>query len=164
MFRVVLMTQWKWTMTAFVIVAVAVLAMPFWAVGLLNGSGLTAMEIRQVLSRMEFTGFVYGMMAFVTGMIAAGGAWNGDSTSNYVYAMTLPVPRWHFVMLRFGAGASILLAVAIVVWIGALLATTVVSMPPTLHRYPSALALRYLRPGPLSRPRPRKGLAEAKYC
>ncbi len=144
MLRAVLMTQWKWTRTPFVMVAVAVLVIPLWAVGLLEGSAVSAMEIRQLLSRMEFTGFLYGMMAFVAGMIAAGGAWNGDSTTNYVYAMSLPVPRWHFVMLRFGAGASTLLSVALAVWIGALVATAIASLPPTLHAYPSAIALRFL--------------------
>ena len=144
MFRAVLMTQWRWTRNAFVMVAVAVIAMPLWSVGLIEGSGVTEMEIRQVLSRMEFTGFLYGMMAFITGMIAAGGAWNSDSTSNYVYAMTLPLPRWHFVMLRFGAGALILLSAALAVWVGALVATTIAALPPTLHAYPSAIALRFL--------------------
>lgn len=144
MLRAILMTHWKWSRGTFVFLGVALVAMPLWAVGLMEGTGITEMEIREILARMEFTGFMYGMLAFVAGTAAAGTSWNADSTSQYVYAMTLPVPRWHFVMLRFAGGAAMLAMATIAQWIGALAATSIATIPPTLHAYPSGLALRFL--------------------
>jgi hypothetical protein len=53
------------------------------------------------------------------------------------------VPRWNYVLLRFGAGALLLLAPVVALWAGALVATSAAAIPPGLQAYPSVLALRF---------------------
>jgi hypothetical protein len=60
-----------------------------------------------------------------------------------VYALSLPLPRWHYALLRFTAGAVLMAAPIVALWIGALLATATAQIPPGLQAYPNALALRF---------------------
>src|SRR5256886_1616368 len=55
----------------------------------------------------------------------------------------LPVPRWRYVPLRFGAGALLLAAPIPAVLVGALLATSSAAIPAGLQGYPVALAVRF---------------------
>jgi hypothetical protein len=60
-----------------------------------------------------------------------------------VYALSLPVPRWHYALQRFGAGVLLLAAPALALWLGALLASATATIPPGLQAYPGALAVRF---------------------
>lgn len=144
MFRAVLWTQWKWSRDVLLIFTAAAAAVPVYGVGFMTGQVLTEMDIRDILSRMELSGILFGFLAFFIGALMAGGAWNGDSEGKYVYAMSLPVPRWHFVLLRFGAGALLVVGASVVVWLAALITTSVAPIPSQLHAYPTALGVRFL--------------------
>ena len=60
-----------------------------------------------------------------------------------MYALSLPVERWRYVLLRYGSGALLLVAPILSMWIGALLATASVELQVGLNAYPNSLALRF---------------------
>jgi hypothetical protein len=144
MFRAVLMTQWKWNWGILVAFAVAGIMIPLTALVILGGDPVTVTDVRAYLARVQFAGTMYAILAFVSGATLGGNSWCADVRGKYVYAMTLPVPRWHLVLMRFGAGALLLLLVTAAVWLGAVVLTRVVDVPPSLNTYAAALTIRFL--------------------
>ncbi len=140
MFQVILFTQWKWSRAALVFPAVLVFALPILTV---RGFGDATMDPLTVISTAQSWGPSYPIMAIVLGIIMAVATWSSDRNGKHTYALSLPLPRWHYVLLRFGAGALLLAGPALLLWIGALVATSSASLPPGLRVYPTALALRF---------------------
>src|SRR5205807_9048093 len=66
-----------------------------------------------------------------------------DHGGRHDHALVLPLPRWRYVLMRFGAGAVLLAAPIIAVSAGALLATWTATIPVGLQGYPGALAVRF---------------------
>jgi len=56
---------------------------------------------------------------------------------------SLPLPRWRYVLLRFASGVTLLAGPILAVLVGAVLATSMASLPVGLQSYPLALALRF---------------------
>jgi ABC-type transport system involved in multi-copper enzyme maturation permease subunit len=69
--------------------------------------------------------------------------WAPDHRGNHVYALSLPVPRWRYTLLRLAAGAVLLAPAVLALWIGALVATGVSTIPVGLHAYPATIAARF---------------------
>src|SRR5260370_29605065 len=70
-------------------------------------------------------------------------AWAADHRGRHIHALTLPIERWRYVLLRFGAGFVLLAAPIAAVLIGASLAVLTATLPPGLQAYPVALAVRF---------------------
>jgi hypothetical protein len=83
------------------------------------------------------------MLACLTGALLALTAWNWDHQLNHVYALSLPLARWEYAMLKMGAGAILTLIPAGLLWLGAHLAAASVTLPEGLHAYPNQLAFRF---------------------
>ncbi|NIQ56151.1 MAG: hypothetical protein GWN71_23095, partial [Gammaproteobacteria bacterium] len=66
-----------------------------------------------------------------------------DHQAGHAYALSLPIPRWRYVLLKMADGAIFLLPAALVFWFGALLAAGSVTLPDGLHAYPTLLAMRF---------------------
>ena len=62
---------------------------------------------------------IYPALAFLTGVVLALTAWNWDHQLNHVYALSLPLARWEYAMLKMGAGLVLALIPAFALWIGA---------------------------------------------
>jgi hypothetical protein len=62
---------------------------------------------------------------------------------NHVYALSLPLARWEYAMLKMGAGAVLALIPTAAIWIGAHLASAAVVLPEGLHAYPNELTFRF---------------------
>ena len=71
-------------------------------------------------------------------------AWAWDHRANHVYALALPIERWRYTLLKFGAGVIVLLLPVLAAYAGALLGRALVDVPDGLHEYPTAFALRFL--------------------
>jgi hypothetical protein len=143
MFGQVLYTQWKWARTELFLYVLAAFFVPtiIVRVGL---SQVDAYSIPSTLGVMGFAAAFFGCLALVC---AFGLAWRPyiiDAQLRHVGPLSLPVPWATFVRLRFLAGATLLLAPAIAVWLGGVLATAATAVPPTLHAYPGGVALRFL--------------------
>jgi hypothetical protein len=113
------------------------------AVGQAGAATGTVMAYRLLASYDFWTPFFPGLATGI-GMILALTAWNWDHQLKHVYALSLPVPRWQYALLKMGAGAAIATLPAIALWAGALLASASVTLPSGLHAYPTALTLRFL--------------------
>lgn len=86
---------------------------------------------------------IYPVLAFLTGVGLALTAWNWDHQLNHVYALSLPVARWEYSMLKMGAGVVLALIPTVALWIGAHAASLAVALPEGLQAYPNQLAFRF---------------------
>lgn len=139
MFRAILRTQWKWTKLVVLLASVAAFAMPLVSMN----ANVPRNAPRAVIDRMQTWGVGYAILAGAVGLLVAVLAWSSDHRGRHVYALTLPVPRWRYVVMRFGAGVVFLMPVVVALAIGALLATSVEAIPQGLHAYPWALTARF---------------------
>jgi hypothetical protein len=143
MFRVILYTQWKWSRIVVALGVLVAFALPILSV---QGAGVTdptRWDATRLLRSIETWSVWYATFALGIGLLVATTAWAQDHRGRHVYALSLPIPRWEYTLLRFAAGAVLLAAPVVALWIGALLATSLAQIPPGLHAYPNALALRF---------------------
>lgn len=138
MFRQILFTQWRWGAGAVVLLGSLGLALPIATVNHLSSNpGL-------ILERVLTWGYVFPVLAVLTGLLLGMSAWAADHRGHHVYALSLPVPRWYYALLRYAAGALLVVVVGAAVWIGALFATSGLDLPTGLHTYAGLIGLRFL--------------------
>jgi len=150
MFRQVLYTQWKWSGIGVAAVSIAAFVLPILTVQAAGAPDPTWIDARQLLPAVEYWSPVYPLLALGIGLLLATTAWTHDHRGHHVYALSLPLPRWQYVLLRYGAGLVLLAAPVVLLWVGAMLAATMTVIPPGLHTYPHALALRFALAGLLA--------------
>lgn len=139
MFRVILMAQWKWTRLLLLPAVVVAFALPFLSVQYADSSRPSWEVIR---SSGEWSVW-FAALAGAVGLLVGTSAWISDHRGGHVYALSLPVERWRYVLLRYGSGALLLAAPILFLWIGVLIATSSVELQVGLKAYPNALALRF---------------------
>ena len=76
-------------------------------------------------------------------VILAVALWASDRRGHHIYALLLPIPRWRYVLLRYLAGLVLLLPVVLALWLGAMIATLSLDLPPGLRQFPHALAAKF---------------------
>jgi len=145
MFRAVLYTQWKWSRLIVVLGTVAAFAIPLVSLqgAARGGAGRGALQAQDLLRSVQSWGAIYPLLATTLGLLIAMAAWAADHRGRHIHALTLPIQRWQYVLLRFGAGFVLLAAPIAAVLLGALLATWTATLPPGLQAYPIALAVRF---------------------
>ncbi len=143
MFTAILYTQWKWSRLLIAASFIAAFALPILTVQGLGITDPTIWDARSILRTAEARSVWYAVLAAAIGLLLATNVWSADHRGDHVYALSLPVPRWRFAVLRFSAGCVLLLVPLVAFWAGAVLAGTVLSLPYGLHAYPTALALRF---------------------
>lgn len=142
-----LFMHWKQARIALLPFAVAAFALPLLSVqglGTSPGSPGLALDAYRTSAALELWLPLYPTLAAALGVALALSAWNWDHQLKHVHALSLPIPRWQYVLRKMGAGAALALVPALALWAGALLATAFVSLPEGLHAYPTQLALRFL--------------------
>jgi hypothetical protein len=138
MFSAILRTQWKWTKGPVLLATVIGFAIPL--ASLTMSEGLTASAfVRQT----QEIGAAYPLLASGLALGVAMLAWSHDHRGRHVYALALPIPRWHYALMRLGAGALFLLPPVFAVLLGGIIATASGLIPDGLHGYPFSLALRF---------------------
>ena len=142
MFRAILYTQWKWSRLVLLLATLAAFALPLLSVQSARQT-MGYWEIRQVLGAVQGWGVLYPVLASAIALIVAMVAWTPDHRGRHVYALSLPLPRWHYALLRFAAGATLLAAPVLAVWLGGIVATSLAVIPAGLHAYPTMLAARF---------------------
>lgn len=143
MFRAILYTQWKWSRLAVVLTAVVAFTIPVLSVQAAGTADPTGWDTADLLRTVQSWSAWYPFLALAIGLLGATTAWSHDHRGKHVYALTLPIPRWHYVLLRYGAAAVLLAVSVFALWVGALVATAAATIPPGLDAYPTALALRF---------------------
>ena len=140
MYRMILLTQWKWTRAVVLIATILGFALPLASLQAASGAGRAA----DFVARMQQFGVWYALLAAGVGLMVALTAWAHDQRGRHVYALTLPVSRAQYVIMRLTAGLSFLVPPAIAVLLGALFVSFFGAIPNGLTTYPVALALRFL--------------------
>lgn len=98
------------------------------------------------MAQLEMFSSAYGaglaVWSVMCGVLVALGIWSPDEQGRHIYALSLPVSRGHYVLLRLALGALALtvlavfataLTVGLAVWL---------APPPPLRAYPWAISLR----------------------
>lgn len=143
MFRAILYSQWKWTRLIVVLGTLAGFALPLLSVQGAARADRGALEAQDLLRAVQSWGSLYPLLAATLGLLVAIATWAADHRGRHIHALTLPLPRWRFVLLRFAAGMTLLAAPIAAVLLGASLAVATATLPPGLQAYPLALALRF---------------------
>jgi len=143
MFRVMLYSQWKWTRLIVALGSIAAFALPLVSVQGAARADSNPLQAGELLQAVQSWGTLYPVLAAALGLLVAIATWAPDHRGRHVHAMSLPLPRWRYVLLRFGAGTTLLAAPVIAVSAGALLATWSATIPAGLQGYPVALAIRF---------------------
>src|ERR1043166_2153410 len=136
MFRAVLYAQWKWSRLIVVLGTVAAFAIPLLSLQGAARPDSGALQAKELLQAVQSWGTLYPLLAAALGLLVAIAAWAADHRGRHIHALTLPLPRWQYVALRFGAGLALLTAPIVAVLIGALLGTVMATLPPGLQTYP----------------------------
>lgn len=102
-----------------------------------------------LLQALQAYSVVFPYLAGITGALIALATWNWDHRTGHVYALSLPISRAEYTLLKLWAGAMMLLVAAVAVWIGAWLATSSVQIPDGVRAYPFAFGARFLLAGTL---------------
>ncbi len=100
-------------------------------------------DLATFLARLDIWSLFYPVLAVVLGVVMAILTWRSDRRGEFVYALTLPIERWRYVLYRFASGAILIGAVGAVLWAAAV--ATVVTTPAveSLHAHPTALAAKF---------------------
>ena len=139
MFGMIVRTQWKWTRTLVLLATVAGFAIPLASLQSAAGSNTA----RGFVLTMQSYGIAYALLAAGTGLVVALAAWTHDQRGRHIYALSLPVSRARYVLMRLGAGALFLAPPTVAVLLGTLVVSLFGTLPAGLHSYPVALTLRF---------------------
>lgn len=144
MFTAMLAVHLKWSRLALAVSTVAAFALPLLTIQGIAETEPGRWDVNAMLDIVRGMSALYPMLAGALGLVFGVMAWNPDHRGNHVYALSLPLPRWHYVLLKFAAGALFVLIPAAALWIGALVASVAASVPTGLQAYPHTVALRFL--------------------
>lgn len=143
MFRTILFTQWTWARTLILVGTLAAFAIPIVSAHSGDLASADSYTVRSYLVDLQTVGVAYPVLAGVLGLILAVTAWSPDHQGRHVYALTRPLPRWQYALLRFAAGLVLLALPVFALWVSALIASATVVLPVGLTTYPTALAVRF---------------------
>jgi len=146
MFAQTLMLNWKvarWPLLPFVLIA---FGLPLLALRMAASftDAVVFAPGRALLGALEIWTPFFPFLAFLCGAACALSVWAWDHRANHVYALTLPLPRWKYVLLKLGAGALLVFIPAFAVLAGALIGSSGLTLPDGLHAYPVTFAFRFL--------------------
>jgi hypothetical protein len=143
MFRQLLAVQWKATRVAVLLATLIGFMIPITSVESISNLTGYAAEAGNVVFQMQSFGVGYAMLAAGTGLVFAVLAWSQDHRGRHVYALSLPVLRSRYALMRLASGALFLLLPTLGVLAGSLIGLSIVHVPAGLHGYPVALTLRF---------------------
>jgi hypothetical protein len=102
MFRAVLYSQWKWSRLIVVLGTVAAFAIPLLSLQGAARADRGALQTQDLLRAVQSWGTLYPLLATALGLLMAIAAWAADHRGRHIHALTLPLERWRYVLLRFG--------------------------------------------------------------
>jgi hypothetical protein len=145
MFNALMKVQWKWTRLAVLLATILGFAIPVGAVRMFDPSRYTGGRPTpgNIIRAMQEAGVLYAFLAGAIGLVVAFIAWNADHKGRHIYALSLPVSRARYALMRFGAGSLFLLLPAAGVLLGCLIATAIIEIPAGMHAYPVQVAMRF---------------------
>jgi len=146
MVQPMLLVHWKQARLLLIPFIVAGFGLPLLAVQGFGGVGddrAVSMEAYRFLTSYQVWLPYFPMLAGAVGGVLALTSWNWDHQLGHVYALSLPVARWEYAMLKMGAGAALVLVPVAALWVGAHVASASVALPEGIRAYPNQLAFRF---------------------
>ena len=152
MYQPMLFIHWKQSRLLLWPLVVAAFGLPLLAV---QGLGSSAADESFATAYAAVAGLsqwlpLFPVLAGAIGVTLGITAWNWDHQLNHVYALSLPLARWEYAMLKMGAGVALAFVPAAALWLGAHVAAASIALHEGLHAYPNQLALRFLLASVLS--------------
>jgi hypothetical protein len=144
MFRIILWSQWRESRIAVLLLSAVALVLPTWS---LWGAGTGPWAAWDLLSASQSSSMAYPLLALVAALALAFGAWRPDHRTRHIYALTLPVSRSRYLMLRYTAGMVLLSVIGVALAIGTGGATVWRTLPAHLYAHPFGIALRFILAG-----------------
>lgn len=148
MFRQILYVHWRAVRLPLLPFAVAAFGLPLLSVqglgGMTAGAASPLSEAWFVFDVLQFWLPAFPALAAANGTVIGFSAWMWDLRGEHAYALSLPISRARYALLKMGAGALLLGVPAIAFAVGALAATASVSLPEGLHAYPLLLTTRFV--------------------
>ena len=141
MLRAMIRIQWKACWHLVIALSVAALALPI--VSVRQGWHGAVENLPRFLTELELWGLFYPGLAAIVALVLGIAIWRSDRRGHHIYALLLPVPRWKYVLLRYGAGLVLLAPIAVALWLGAMIATTGLDLPPGIRLFPHALGVKF---------------------
>jgi hypothetical protein len=132
-------TQWKWMRGLLLALSVLTFAIPILSLR----TSIGARNESIFITSMQAWGVGYAITAAGLGLLVAMLSWSYDHRLKHVYALSLPIPRWQYALIRFSAGLVLLALPVLALLVGAEVVARSASVPATLHAYPIALTLRF---------------------
>ena len=146
MYRSMLFLHWKQIRLALIPLAMAAFGLPLLVIeglGTPPGMESSSLEAYSFMFGAQEWLWMFPVLAGAVGITLALSAWNWDHQLKHVYALSLPITRWEYTQAKFLAGAALALFPALVLWLGAHLASASLSLPTGLNAYPNELGLRF---------------------
>lgn len=148
MFGQILYVHWRAARFALLPFVVAAFGLPLVAVqGLGVPRGSTPEEafyVWRVFDLLQLWLPLFPALAAGTGAAVALAVWNWDHRGDHAYALTIPLPRRRYALLKMAAGGLLLAVPFLAFWTGSLAASLSLTLPEGLHAYPTLLAVRFL--------------------
>jgi hypothetical protein len=146
MFKEITLLQWKTSRFAVMSLLPFCFALPIFLVRLGQRLALSAPDgvALQLLRFIDATSVAFPVLAGATGCTLALTAWAWDHRTHHVYALSLPIERWRYALMKMGAGVLIMLPLAAALLVGCLIAFALTDLPVGVRGYPVSIALRFL--------------------
>ena len=144
MFRTMMYLQWQSSRWAVLGLAGVAATLPVLASQFpLSAYGNGAQGAQWLLDWVGMTAAAFPAVAAIAGGLLALLAWTWDHEENHVYALTLPVSRSRYALLRGGVGVIFAMVPVLAVGVTSLVATASIDVPVGLKAYPLALTGRF---------------------
>lgn len=132
-------TQWKWTRSVLLLISITTFAIPL--LSLRSSAG--ARDDSLFITTMQGWAVSYAFAAAGVGLLIGILSWSYDHRLRHVYALSLPIERWRYALMRFTAGLTLIALPIATLFIGTEIVAHSSLIPSTLHAYPVALTLRF---------------------
>ncbi len=146
MFQQMLFIQWKVSRFAVLLLLPLCIALPVVLLRLSStfAHRAWASPALDMLRVTEMWSVAFPVLAAIAGCTVALTAWTWDHRTNHIYALSLPIERWRYALLKMGSGALVLGVIILGILVGALIAVTTTDLPEGVRAYPFAFAIRFM--------------------
>ena len=142
MFKQMFAVQWRFTRKTIAAVSVLVAILPALTMRM-SAVSTVNFTPRGLVQQSIALGVALAMFAALTGMFIYEATWRSDTSGKNVYLLSLPITWRQFILNRLSGAVLLLLVPAVCLWIGGVIGTAFVPLPPTLHVYALGVALRF---------------------
>ncbi len=142
MFKQMFAVQWRFTRKAIAAVSVLVAILPALTMRM-SAMSTVNYTPRGLVQQSIALGFTLAMFATLTGMFVYEATWRSDISGKNVYLLSLPITWRQFMLNRLSGALLLLLLPALCLWVGGVIGTAFVPLPPTLHVYALGVAFRF---------------------